>query len=325
MNSTPLSNDFRSTGPRAAVIDCGSNSIKGLVATRAANGSIVPLWEETIETRLGDGLGSSEGARFIPQVAMEAGWATLARLAEAAGHWHPQARLLCATSAVRDSSNGGEFLARAAQLTGWPVRLLSGDEEAEGIGRGILTETAFTGVDRFVHFDLGGGSLELIRFEEKSIRQRLSLPLGSVRLLGWLVPEHQNAYSQSRQDDIAAQIRSQITASGFVFDQPAPLLAGTGGGVTCARFLIEPAPPGVRLTDAAELSRAALQSLCQRLCAAPLVERRQWPGLPVARADIMPVALLTILTIMDCAGANRLTHSFRNLRYGIAAQILDQF
>ncbi len=57
--------------------------------------------------------------------------------------------------------------------------------------------------------------------------------------------------------------------------------------------------------------------------ALPLHERMAVPHLPAARADIIPAALITIDSVLEYADRDRVTHSFYNLRYGIAAELLS--
>ncbi len=83
-----------------------------------------------------------------------------------------------ATAAVRDASNGPAFLSRVAEL-GLAVTLLSGEEEAEAAGYGVIA--GFEDADGIIG-DLGGGSLELARIKGGRVLQRASFPLGILRL-----------------------------------------------------------------------------------------------------------------------------------------------
>src|SRR3546814_5432147 len=79
-----------------------------------------------------------------------------------------------ATAAVRDSSNGPEFIRRAEAL-GLKIDLLSGQEEAHAAACGVLS--AIPHADGIIG-DLGGGSLELVRVSGGKVRESVSLPLG---------------------------------------------------------------------------------------------------------------------------------------------------
>ncbi len=83
-----------------------------------------------------------------------------------------------ATAAVRDASDGAAFAAAAAQL-GINMEILTGVEEARAAGHGVIS--AIPDADGIVG-DLGGGSLELVRVQGGEVRDRISLPLGVLRL-----------------------------------------------------------------------------------------------------------------------------------------------
>ena len=65
-----------------------------------------------------------------------------------------------------------------------------------------------------------------------------------------------------------------------------------------------------------------LRELLGDLGAMPLAHRRGVPGLPPARADVFPAALATLAAIAELGGWASFTHSFYNLRYGLAADLL---
>ncbi|MEE8258700.1 MAG: Ppx/GppA family phosphatase, partial [Sphingomonadales bacterium] len=85
-----------------------------------------------------------------------------------------------ATSAVRDSKNGPEFIKRVEADCGFRVKVLSGVAEARLSALGVAS--AFPGAAGVVG-DLGGGSLELVAFDGEKTREKISLAIGPVRLL----------------------------------------------------------------------------------------------------------------------------------------------
>ena len=66
-----------------------------------------------------------------------------------------------------------------------------------------------------------------------------------------------------------------------------------------------------------------LRQLLEVLGAMPLARRKQISGLPRARADVFPVALATLIAVAGTGGFAAYRHSVYNLRYGIAAELLD--
>jgi exopolyphosphatase/guanosine-5'-triphosphate,3'-diphosphate pyrophosphatase len=77
-----------------------------------------------------------------------------------------------ATAAVRDAENGPAFIAAAAEA-GLKIRLLSGEEEAEAAGYGVLSAIPDA---RGIAVDLGGGSLELAEVADGKVGRRASFP-----------------------------------------------------------------------------------------------------------------------------------------------------
>lgn len=308
-------------GTKVAVIDIGSNSIKCLVATRGKDGNLAICHEETEETRLSASLGSSQPE--ISPTAFKAGVEAVRRLVNVCLAWQPKRIKLTATSMLRDAVNGDAFREQIQRETGYPVTLLSGDEEARLIAQGVSTDPELKATGgSFILFDLGGGSLELIRVAEGVFQQKVSLPLGAVRLAERFHPDPRMPLNEEAQKALADHVAQAIKESGFGLSGSATGLVGTGGGVTVTRFMLGAEEAGE--CAPAVLNRREMKELQERLCAMNLEGRLQLPALPAKRADIMPTALVTIHTVTELAGVEVLTHSFRNLRFGTAAELLAE-
>jgi exopolyphosphatase/guanosine-5'-triphosphate,3'-diphosphate pyrophosphatase len=304
-----------------AVIDVGSNSIKLLVA-QAGNSpkSIETRFNETIETRISAGI-----SREVPRLsdeAIAAGTATIAELHRIALTYHPTQLAIVATSAVRDAINGADFVSSVQSATGLQIRILSGTEEATYIGQGLSCDPAIQGMTSFIQTDIGGGSLELIRFEAGKIQQAISLQLGAVRLSERFIADKEAPITAEIENAIRAHVKAKLSASGFNFSPNELPLIATGGAYSVSRSVLA-AQLGYKTKHSSpHLERSTLDVLKQQLAPLPLRERLQIPHLPASRADIIPTALITIDTLLEYAGRTSLTHSFYNLRYGIAANLL---
>ncbi len=304
-----------------AVIDVGSNSIKLLVASAQTPASpLTTLFSETIETRISAGISCELPS--LSDAAIRDGTATIAELLRMARSYQPAQTVIVATSAVRDAINGDDFVKSVDAAYALPIRILSGSEEAHYIGLGLSHDPAIHGTARFIQTDIGGGSMELIRFEQNRIQQALSLQLGAVRLSERFIADREAPLSPETEAALRNHVTESILASGFDFgpgDQP---FVATGGAYTVSRAVLA-AQAGIGIeASSPHIRRADLDALRRKLVALPLHERLSIPHLPAARADILPTALITIDTLLDCAGREQLTHSFYNLRYGIAAELL---
>ena len=254
--------------------------------------------------------------------AIRAGTATIGELQAIALNYRPAQTSIVATSAVRDAINGADFIQSVFAATGLRIRTLSGTEEATYIGRGLSCDPGVAGMTSFIQTDLGGGSLELIRFDNGQIEQAISLQLGAVRLTERFVEDKEAPLSADTEQRIRAYVMEQLAASGFNFRPNDRPIIATGGAYSVSRAVLaaeagsdfEHFPP--------QLKRAALDQLRRRLAPLTLHQRLSVPHLPAARADIIPTALVTIDALLEYAGRSGLTHSVYNLRYGIAADLL---
>jgi exopolyphosphatase/guanosine-5'-triphosphate,3'-diphosphate pyrophosphatase len=303
------------------VIDVGSNSIKLLVAsTGETPGSLQALFSETIETRISAGI--SRNLPSLSESAIREGTATIAELLRLARSYQPAQTVIVATSAVRDAINGHDFLKSVDDACGHSIRILSGAEEAHYIGIGLSCDPAIQGTANFIQTDIGGGSMELIRFENNRIEQAISLQLGAVRLSERFIQDRDAPLPAETEAALRAHVTEVILASGFDFGSGQWPFVATGGAYSISRAVLA-AQAGLAIdATSPHLQRAALDALRQQLAGLPLHERLSIPHLPAARADIFPTALITIDTLLGCAGREQLTHSFYNLRYGIAADLL---
>jgi exopolyphosphatase/guanosine-5'-triphosphate,3'-diphosphate pyrophosphatase len=161
---------------RSAIIDIGSNSVRLVVYDGPRRIPFI-LFNEKVMAGLGASLGTT-GA--IDAQAMERGLTALARFRHLCAEMGVTDVRCVATAAVREASNGSEFIAGAERI-GLKVELLSGYQEGAASGYGVLS--AIPGADGIVG-DLGGGSLELVRVKDGAVHQVVSLPLGVLRLPG---------------------------------------------------------------------------------------------------------------------------------------------
>jgi exopolyphosphatase/guanosine-5'-triphosphate,3'-diphosphate pyrophosphatase len=303
-----------------AVIDIGSNSIKSLVAGRLPDGSLRALKSRTLDARISAGISKDKPA--LSEEGMTRGLGAIRELLDEVSELRPARILLVATSAVRDATNGAAFRERVKRATKQEIRILTGEEEAALIGRGLTCDPALADLRNFYVFDLGGGSLECLSFRNRKVQQALSLQLGCVRLTEKFVKDTAAPLSPEMLANVAAHVGDSIKAAGFRFELDSAVGVATGGTVSTVRAIL-----GARTQLRAEqtspvVSLGQLRDLLATVAAQPLEQRKRIPGMPAARADIFPVALATIIAVGELAGLTELRHSFYNLRWGLAAETL---
>jgi exopolyphosphatase/guanosine-5'-triphosphate,3'-diphosphate pyrophosphatase len=161
--------------PRIAIIDIGSNSVR-LVVYQGLSRAPAILFNEKVMAGLGRGL--AQGRALTPDsiaLALEA----LRRFARLCDAMEVDSLRAVATAAVREAINGPAFIERVARETGLVVEVIEGETEARCAALGVIS--GMPEADGVVG-DLGGGSLELVRVAGGEAHERLSLPLGALRL-----------------------------------------------------------------------------------------------------------------------------------------------
>jgi len=170
----------RPAGPRAgrpvAVIDIGSNSGRVVVMRLTTLGHLDVLADERASLQLVSALDRRRRLRGEAVERIVVAMSDFLQIARSTG-----ARTIVAvgTAALREAANGREIVARIERAAKIPLRILSGDEEARysflGAAHGLPVENGAV-------LDLGGGSLEIIRFRRRRLVETWTLPLGALRM-----------------------------------------------------------------------------------------------------------------------------------------------
>src|SRR5690606_15323859 len=171
-----------------------------------------------------------------------------------------------ATSAVRDSANGTDLIARTRRAAGIALEVIDGTEEAELVVRAVRARVPM-GREPWLLVDIGGGSVEVTLADARRTLKTASYPLGAVRLL-----EHYDAGDaagarrviEAQVDAIPLPDEAGRAVGGFV---------ATGGNADALADLLELEP------DDGATARLSLELLCEtieRLAAASIEERLSW-------------------------------------------------
>ena len=171
----------------SAIIDIGSNSVRLVVYNGPARAPR-PIFNEKLMIGLGASLVDTGR---LEQPAYDRAMRGIARFRALTEAMKVDSLRCVATAAVRDASNGAEFIADAKAL-GIDITLLSGREEARAAGYGVISSLPHA--DGIVA-DLGGGSLELVRVRNGTTAHHSSFPLGVLRI-GALQRQHGKRFTR---------------------------------------------------------------------------------------------------------------------------------
>lgn len=308
-------------GECRAVLDVGSNSVKLLVG-RVSGSRVEPLLERSVQTRLG--ARSFTHRRLLPD-AIARTTAAIRDLLREAAPLQPRRLRAVATAAAREASNR-EDLRDALRAEGIHLDILDGIQEADMAFRGVNTDPRLTGRTLMVT-DLGGGSTEFILGSTGHRHFNRSFPLGAVRLFETLHPAEpptpaclercRTAIGEFLTRDVLPGIRDALRQEAG----PTPLYVAVGGtAVILARLVRGLAGFDRKAIEDSEISADELRGWTERLWSLPIAQRRQLPGLPPERADIMLTGAAVHEGILRTFGLPSLRPSTRGLRY---AALLD--
>ncbi|WP_394700933.1 Ppx/GppA family phosphatase [uncultured Cohaesibacter sp.] len=158
-----------------AVVDIGSNSVRLVMYEREARAP-VPMYNEKHLCGLGRGVGMTGQ---LETGAVNAALAALRRFRFLMDNAGVEKKYVLATAAARDAENGPDFLRQVEEICGIAPQVLSGEDEARKSALGVVSAM----LDPLgVVGDLGGGSLELISVDGKTLGTGATHPLGGLRL-----------------------------------------------------------------------------------------------------------------------------------------------
>jgi len=174
----PLSNKNRVvSGGTLAAVDLGSNSFH-MIVTRLTDGNIQVVDRLREMVRLRAGL---DKQRKLSKEAQQRALDCLQRFAQRLENIPTRNIRIVGTNTLRSAKNSSKFLARAQDILGNPIQVISGIEEARLIYLGVAHSLAENGLRRLV-IDIGGGSTEIIIGKKFSPMLMESLPLGCVSM-----------------------------------------------------------------------------------------------------------------------------------------------
>ncbi len=303
---------------RRAVIDIGTNSVKLLVADVSGH-DVTPVEESAEQTRLGRGFYESHVLQ--PDVIADTAKA-VAKFAKVAGSLGAESIRVFATSAARDAKNSGELLLAVDAASGLRVEIISGEQEAEWAFRGVTTDTELARHPLLL-IDVGGGSTEFIlgHGEHKHFRQ--SFPLGIVRLMEAIPhsdPPQPSELATCRawlREFLATHVAPQLElALARERSQGRLLLIGTGGTASVLAGI----ETGLskfdrRRIEDTRLSADRVRQRVEHLWSLPINIRREIPGLPRKRADVMLTGAAIYEAIMEQFHFSELRVTTRGLRF----------
>jgi exopolyphosphatase/guanosine-5'-triphosphate,3'-diphosphate pyrophosphatase len=303
--------------PRYAAIDIGSNSIRMEAAEVVPGQPVRILVSDREVTRLGESV-FRNGA--VSDDAMKATIAVLARMADLYRKLDVVGVRAVATSAIRDTRNQKEFLARVSEAAGAPVEIISGREEARLIHLGLESVWPQPGKSTLI-IDIGGGSVEIIAGQDGDLRDAFSKPLGAVRLHELFLKDDPPTPRQLHQmhEFIREKLASAVARLARAQWDRVIGTSATAAAVVSAIARV----PGSRreAVDHFRVSTSQVRKLYERIAEMNLAARRSITGIGPRRAEIIVGGVAVLLQFLQEFRLPALYYSRAGVRDGIIADL----
>ncbi|MDG6105422.1 Ppx/GppA phosphatase family protein [Dactylosporangium aurantiacum] len=302
-----------------AAIDCGTNSVRLLIADAGPDGSLVDVTRQMRIVRLGEGVDRT--GRLAEAAIERTRVALVDYAAEIAAAGVARARMV-ATSASRDASNAEDFRAMVTATLGFAPEVVSGDEEARltfaGAVQGLRARAPF------LVFDIGGGSTEFVVGSQDGVDAAISVDIGCVRLTERHLHDHPPTPAQvaAAERDITTEVDRALAA---VDAGRARTLVGLAGSVTTVTALAL----GLTEYDAGRIHRATVSTadvakVTADLLAATPEQRLANAVMHPGRADVIGAGALILRIILERSGAEAVVASEADILDGVAMSCLRQ-
>ncbi|MBG0854725.1 Ppx/GppA family phosphatase [Streptomyces spinoverrucosus] len=318
---------------RVAAVDCGTNSIRLLVADATvlnsasgavATGELVDLDRRMTIVRLGQGVDRT--GRLAPE-ALERTFAACREYAAIIKEHGAERVRFVATSASRDAENRDEFVRGVIDILGVEPEVITGDEEAEFSFTGATKELAGRAdLHRpYLVVDIGGGSTEFVVGEEH-VRAARSVDVGCVRMTERHLVRDGVVSDPPSEEQIAA-MRADIEAALDLAEETVPLreartLVGLAGSVTTVSAIAQDLPEydSTRIHHS-RVTRDRVREITDWLLHSTHAERAAVPSMHPGRVDVIAAGALVLLSIMERIGAEEVVVSEHDILDGIAFSV----
>jgi exopolyphosphatase/guanosine-5'-triphosphate,3'-diphosphate pyrophosphatase len=311
---------------RVAAIDCGTNSIRLLVADVPANGAHTDLQRRMEVVRLGQGV---DATGRLAREAIERTRVVLAEYAAAARDLGATAVRMVATSATRDAANRAEFEQMVTATLGQLPDVVTGSEEAElsylGATASLDAAAAAHGSAApeppFLVVDIGGGSTEFVLGDADGVRAARSVDIGCVRLTERHL--HGDPPTAEQVARAEADIRAALddVRAAVPVDEAATLVGLAGSVTTVAALALELPAYDADAIHGSRIAVADVRAVNADLLASDHARRAAMPVMHPGRVDVIGAGSLILRVLMDEFGMAEVVVSEHDILDGIALRL----
>lgn len=304
---------------RIASIDIGTNTFRILVG-EVKDKELKKLYIDRVITRLGGGFSKE---KRIPEEAAGRAIRVLGGFASILKEYGVAKIRAVATSVVRESINGYEFLERVRRETGIRAEVISGEEEARLTVKGVLKSVSANS-EYSVIFDVGGGSTEYVLVEQSEILGLKSTNLGVVHLTERFLEGNMPSKSDigAISEEIWDVLSSELSWMSKAYSNDLTLIGTAGTPTTLAAIELGVGNYDPDLVNGFVLKKNAALKIFDTLIRIPSEERLRIRGLEKGREDVIIPGALIVLKTMERFSKDEILVSDGGLLEGVAYSII---
>ncbi|UPR47292.1 guanosine-5'-triphosphate,3'-diphosphate diphosphatase [Vibrio cyclitrophicus] len=297
--------------PLYAAIDLGSNSFHMLVV-RHIDGSVQTMAKIKRKVRLAAGLDENNA---LSTEAMQRGWDCLSLFAERLQDIPKENIRIVGTATLRTAINVDIFLEKANQILGYDINVISGEEEAATIYKGVAHTSGGSG--RRLVVDIGGASTEMIIGEGFSAKALTSLKMGCVTWLERHFKDRQLTATNFNNAIEAAKSTLTPILNSYT-DIGWDVCVGASGTVQALQEIM--------LAQGMDevITHAKLKRLQKQAMITERLEELEIEGLTLERALVFPSGLSILIAIFELLEIDSMTLAGGALREGLAYEMVDE-
>ncbi len=225
-----------------------------------------------------------------------------------------------ATSAVRDASNGGDFLSAVRDRAGVELQVISGRDEAALSHLAVMRGLAIDPSAKLLIVDIGGGSTELVRTEPNFPLALQSRQIGSVRLTERIIKSDPPSAADTAQ--LREIIDAALSCVGLDF-RPDVMLGIAGTVTTICAVSAGISGDNLNATHGRHMPLDEVRRVCELLGAKTVAERRNLTGIADGRADVIFAGAMILERVMENFGAREVIVSDQGVRWGLVWREID--
>ena len=289
---------------RTAVIDIGSNSARMVVFERTSRFGFHLLNETRSRVRISEGAYEKGGE--LQEPAMDRAERALREFLGIAKSYKVRKILCVATSAVRDAPNRKDFLKRIEKRLGLRIKVIDGHKEA---WLGGVAAVNLLPIDNGITVDIGGGSTDMARIENRRIVETHTLNLGTVRL-------KELFFDKKRPiEEAKAYIEGVLASLPTSFHSE--LAIGIGGTIRAiSKAIMQRDHHAIDLVHAFEYDLDKQRKFIDKIAHAPVMKLSKY-GIKKDRLDTIRPGALIFLSVLEKIGAEHVMTSGVGVREGV--------